>query len=294
MSYNAASSSQPSTSKSMTSSFPDVPTSSLPAYAPPSYGDTTSSRRDEKSRGMMHQEGRPQDTMLESLRGYDTVIIVDDSQSMSWYGRWAEARAALMAFAEIAVQYDQDGIEIRFFNSPRVESHIISADQVARLFDSVEPSGATPLGNSLDTCIRPYIKDWKSANGRIWSRFTSSQRSPKPRNFLVITDGCPTDDPQDVIFRLSVKMDKLKMPQNQVGIQLVQIGDDAQATEFLQDLDNYVPTSPELRSGPQPDRDIVDTEPYRPGERLTEEKLVKVLVGGINKRIDRRDQQSRR
>lgn len=39
---------------------------------------------------MMHQEGRPQDTMLESLRGYDTVIIVDDSQSMSWYGRWAE------------------------------------------------------------------------------------------------------------------------------------------------------------------------------------------------------------
>lgn len=30
-----------------------------------------------------------------------------------------------MAFAEIAVQYDQDGIEIRFFNSPRVESHII-------------------------------------------------------------------------------------------------------------------------------------------------------------------------
>ena len=84
------------------------------------------------------------------------------------------------------------------------------------------------------------------------------------------------------------------MPQNQVGIQLVQIGDDPQATEFLQDLDNYVPTSPELRSGPQPDRDIVDTEPYRPGERLTEEKLVKVLIGGINKRIDRRDQQSRR
>lgn len=89
-------------------------------------------------------------------------------------------------------------------------------------------------------------------------------------------------------------MDKLKMPQNQVGIQLVQIGDDAQATEFLQDLDNYVHTNPELKSGSKPSRDMVDTEPYRPGETLTEEKLVKVLIGGINKRIDRRDQQSRR
>ena len=36
-----------------------------------------------------------QDTMLENLRGYDTVIIVDDSESMSWYGRWAEVMSLL-------------------------------------------------------------------------------------------------------------------------------------------------------------------------------------------------------
>ena len=69
--------------------------------------------------------------------------------------------------------------------------------EVARLFDSIRPSGGTPLGYALDKCIRSYIKNWKSANGGIWSRLTS-QRSPKPRNFLVITDGCPSTYPYSI------------------------------------------------------------------------------------------------
>ncbi len=74
----------------------------------------------------------------------------------------------------------------------------------------------------------------------------------------------------------------------QVGIQFVQIGDDAEATEFLQSLDDYESTNPALSDQPKP-RDMVDTEPYRQGEKLTEAKLVKVLIGGINRRIDHKD-----
>ena len=62
----------------------------------------------------------------------------------------------------------------------------------------------------------------------------------------------------------------------QVGIQFVQVGDDPDATAYLQSLDN------DLKGV----RDIVDTTPYLGGE-LTVDMIIKIVIGGINRRVDK-------
>jgi hypothetical protein len=45
----------------------------------------------------------------------------------------------------------------------------------------------------------------------------------KPVNFVVITDGAPTDDPETVIMTAARRLDQGRFPISQVGIQFVQV-----------------------------------------------------------------------
>lgn len=67
------------------------------------------------------------------------------------------------------------------------------------------------------------------------------------------------------------------MARRQVGIQFVQIGDDTGAKEFLKMLDDDLGESCGIW-------DIVDTTPYR--GMLDSNALTKILLGGINRRVD--------
>lgn len=71
---------------------------------------------------------------------------------------------------------------------------------------------------------------------------------------------------------------------SQLGIQFVQIGNNPEATEFLNELDDDL-------SRVHGVRDIVDTTPYN-GGNLSAELIVKILLGGINRRVDRRGARS--
>lgn len=68
-----------------------------------------------------------------------------------------------------------------------------------------------------------------------------------------------------------------------VGIQFVQIGNSRDATEFLNELDNGLGQNYGIR-------DIVDTTPYT--GQLSAELIIKILLGGINRRVDKRGGQS--
>jgi hypothetical protein len=85
----------------------------------------------------------------------------------------------------------------------------------------------------------------------------------------------------------------------QVGIQFVQIGDSPQAAEFLKELDDGLASNHSVRVSQAAFRrvfdltpfvqDIVDTTPFTmTGGQLTAEMLTKILLGGINRRVDRR------
>ncbi|KAG8745204.1 hypothetical protein FRC10_008516 [Ceratobasidium sp. 414] len=230
---------------------------------------------------------------LEMLRRYKTVMIVDDSSSMEGES-WAEARDALAGLADAAAKYDQDGIDVHFLNDPRVgtnmkvrfvftnslnltRAELQNGVEVKRLFDHVRPNGITPTGEKLEELLLAYMARLEES-----AHSAHSPDSPvlvKPVNFIVITDGAPTDDPESVIVATARRLDAGHFPLMQVGIQFVQIGTAEDTAEALRELDDGLAQVHGIR-------DMVDTTPYT-GSQFNTELLVKILLGGINRRVDR-------
>ncbi|KAG8685005.1 hypothetical protein FRC08_013347 [Ceratobasidium sp. 394] len=215
---------------------------------------------------------------LELLKEYDTVFLIDDSGSMAG-SLWREAGKALEGVARVAAQYDDDGIDIHFLNCKESMHGVTSEDQVRELFTRIQPRGQTPTGSRLDSLLRPYVSSIEQAYQQT-SSTDPSVTGIKPANFIVITDGAPSDEPEDVLVDIARRLDRGNFPLSQLGVQFVQIGNDPEARAALEELDDDI-------SGKYGVRDIVDTTPYTQGG-LNGETLIKILLGGINKRVDRR------
>ncbi|KZT42927.1 hypothetical protein SISSUDRAFT_1040804 [Sistotremastrum suecicum HHB10207 ss-3] len=216
---------------------------------------------------------------LDMLKRYKTVIVVDDSSSMEGE-LWIEAREALAALVQRAQQYTDDGIDVHFLNDEKVGLNMQSASAIERLFDSVRPMGITPTGEKLEDLLLAYmlkLERWKEI--QFIDNDIKKEEVIKPINYIVITDGAPTDDPESVIVSVARRLDAGNWPLTQVGIQFFQIGDDPEAAEALQQLDDNLSTKHQIR-------DIVDTTPY--SGQVTAELIAKALLGGINKRMDRK------
>ncbi|CAE6366257.1 unnamed protein product [Rhizoctonia solani] len=214
---------------------------------------------------------------LELLKEYDTVFLIDDSGSMAG-GLWAQAGRALAGVATVASQYDDDGIDIYFLNSKDFVQNVRHESQVYQLFQRVQPRGSTPTGARLDILLRSYLTSIERAQQE-YDSHDPEITGIKPVNYIVITDGAPSDDPESVIVAAAKRLDKGEFPLSQVGIQFVQIGSDPEATQALAELDDDL-------AGQYNIRDIVDTTPYT--SNLDGETLIKILLGGVNKRVDRR------
>ncbi|KZS97803.1 hypothetical protein SISNIDRAFT_197229 [Sistotremastrum niveocremeum HHB9708] len=189
-----------------------------------------------------------------------------------------KAREALAALAQKAQQYTDDGIDVHFLNDEKVGLNMQSASAIERLFDSVRPMGITPTGEKLEDLLLAYmlkLERWKEI--QFIDNDIKKEEVIKPINYIVITDGAPTDDPESVIVSVARRLDAGNWPLTQVGIQFFQIGDDPEATEALQQLDDNLSTKHQIR-------DIVDTTPY--SGQVTAELIAKALLGGINKRMD--------
>lgn len=184
---------------------------------------------------------------------------------------WRETRDALMAIAPIITQYDDDGIDIYFFNYPDHPSHhnVTSAAQVEAIFNKVQPRGGTPTGTKLNTIIKPYLREIEA----------KGIDNKKPLNIIVITDGVPSDDPESVILAACKKLDKWDAPSHQIGIQFFQVGNEPGAAESLRELDDEL--------GGDDVRDIVDTVPWN-GSGLSAMGMLKVLLGSVVRKLDRK------
>ncbi|KAK6497475.1 hypothetical protein TWF481_011883 [Arthrobotrys musiformis] len=203
------------------------------------------------------------------LRDFDTVVVVDDSGSMSG-GRWNQTAAALSAVVPIITFYDSDGIDVYFLNAPdRPHNHNIRTPaQVMEIFSTVKPQGSTPTGRALKRILEPYMEKYERNPNRV-----------KPLNIIVITDGVPTDDVESHIVKYARKLDRLDADLTQVGIQFFQIGSDPEATVALRELDDALGEMRDVR-------DMVDTVPWTGS--LEGERMLKVVLGAVNKRLDRK------
>ncbi|KAL2006583.1 hypothetical protein VTN00DRAFT_9251 [Thermoascus crustaceus] len=232
------------------------------------------------------------------LKEFDTVFVVDDSWSMQG-SRWKEAENAIAAITPVCTEHDPDGIDIYFLNHRNPYDHssagaytnVTAAAAVREIFKSVQPSGATPFGNRLQQILKPYLRRVEAMTAA--TDDDGVLRDPslavRPLNIIAITDGAFTDDAESVILDAAKRLtsDKCKAVPWQVGIQFFQIGDDEAAREHLQELDDEL--SDKVKN--EKLRDIVDTVPWRGerGQTLSGEGVLKVVLGAVNKKYDRRD-----
>ncbi|KAH7071673.1 hypothetical protein FB567DRAFT_455272 [Paraphoma chrysanthemicola] len=216
------------------------------------------------------------------LKSFDTVFLIDDSGSMA--GRsWRETGKAIETITPICTQRDADGIDVYFLNHPdsTLYKNITSAGTVVEIFQSVRPSGSTPTGQRLNKILKPYLQ-----------RYEKNPETTKPINIIVITDGEPSDDVESPIIQAAKKLDKLDAPAWQVGIQFFQVGREPGAREHLKQLDDGLR---EL-AGVEELRDIVDTVPFTGdgNAELTAQGIMKVVLGSVNRRLDRNSKELHR
>lgn len=156
----------------------------------------------------------------------------------------------------------------------RYHHNVTSPATVREIFSSVQPRGSTPTGQRLNAILKPYLR-----------RCESDLDSVKPLNLIVITDGVPTDDVESSIINAAKKLDKLEAPAWQVGIQFFQVGNDESAKQHLKQMDDELS---DIAGGEI--RDMVDTVPFKSnsGDALTGEGILKVVLGAVNRRLDRK------
>ncbi|KAL6237800.1 hypothetical protein BDW75DRAFT_203157 [Aspergillus navahoensis] len=267
--------------------------SGVDVWSPPPYSGATATPPPAPAASGSNSTGvAANDTAYSFLSAFDTVFLVDDSTSMCGK-RWHEAEDAIAAIAPICTRYDADGIDIYFVNHrnpSRLGSgsgnaggyrNVTDAFGVREIFKSVSPRGATPVGTRLHQILTPYLRDIK--------RLTTQGRESelKPLNIIVITDGVFTDDAESVVVSAARQLDDpiVQAVPWQVGIQFFQVGNDQQAKEFLQTLDDELIR----RRSYEGIRDIVDTVPWK-GDRgtvLNADGMLKCVLGAVNKKYDR-------
>ncbi|TNY22142.1 hypothetical protein DMC30DRAFT_434142, partial [Rhodotorula diobovata] len=209
---------------------------------------------------------------LRALAKYDTVFLVDDSGSME--PMWeTELAPALAGAVRTAVQYDDDGVDLAFFNSSTTHTST-SADDILDVFRRVRPRSTTPTANAVKRVLEPYMT--------VRRRKAAGVPRPKPLNLIILTDGAPDkgQSPEEVLVDVARRLDKGRFPPFQVGCSFVQIGNYSDAAEHLRSLDDDLKQKHGIR-------DMVDTTLF--DGSCDANYLLKALLGGINRSIDKQN-----
>ncbi len=143
-----------------------------------------------------------------------------------------DLKLILSRVAYAASLFDDDGIQVRFMNSDRWADNLKTEDQVQALIRSVTFQSVTPLGTQMrakviDGIILPKLRE-------------GSFR--KPVLVITITDGQPTGESQEEIFKTiryaSAELSRSPYGPGAISFQFAQVGNDEKAKEFLARLDS--------------------------------------------------------
>ncbi len=167
------------------------------------------------------------------MKDRDYTLIIDKSGSMSTpdqrggRSRWQEAQESTLALARKCEQFDPDGITVYVFSGRFRRYDDVTAAKVEQIFMENDPSGTTNLASVLQDATNSYFH-----------RKAAGQTKPAGETILVITDGEPDDRRavMEVIINASRQMER----DEELAISMIQVGSDAQATKFLQALDDQL------------------------------------------------------
>ncbi|OUL28127.1 VWA domain-containing protein [Nostoc sp. 106C] len=163
----------------------------------------------------------------------DYTLIIDKSGSMSTpdqaggRSRWDIAQESTLALARKCEQFDPDGITVYVFSGRFKRYDDVTSAKVAQIFQENDPAGTTNLAGVLQDALNNYFK-----------RKAAGKTKTNGETILVITDGEPDD--RKAVFEVIIHATRQMERDEELGISIVQVGSDPQATKFLKALDDQL------------------------------------------------------
>jgi len=164
-------------------------------------------------------------TTSSMLSEYDFILVGDASGSMAETDmpggktRWDYMQESMMSFARDICKIDDDGVGLVLFGGSNITSTDgCDAEKIKSMFAARSPRGSTPLAEALTAALK------------------LAGKSAKKDFVMIFTDGVPDDEAAaaKVIRDASNKQDK----DEDLTFLFVQVGRDAAATRYLQNLDD--------------------------------------------------------
>jgi len=163
----------------------------------------------------------------------DYTLIIDKSGSMSTpdqargRSRWEIAQESTLALARKCEQFDPDGLTVYVFSGRFKRYDDVTSAKVAQLFLENDPAGTTNLAGVLKNALDDYFQ-----------RKAAGKTKVNGETILVVTDGEPDD--RKAVFEVIIKATQQMETDEELGISMIQVGSDAQATKFLKALDDQL------------------------------------------------------
>ena len=194
---------------------------------------------------------------LKRLAEWDVVFVIDDTNSMDTAAdsaaasqtdqrvttRWDVLVRAMQYIANVAAKHDNDGVDVYFLCSDLEMNNVTNGQQVLDQLKKVNLE-ANVGGTFFERALSPILQAYMIKYKQYFKSMDGGPRSkpPKPMNIIIVTDGKADDGLQteNLIIRVAKDLDEMYAPSYQLGIQFVQVGDDAKATKYLQVLDNQL------------------------------------------------------
>ncbi|WP_013323831.1 vWA domain-containing protein [Gloeothece verrucosa] len=195
----------------------------------------------------------------------DYTLIIDKSGSMSikdqngGRSRWSVMQESTLALAGKCEDLDPDGITVYVFSGRFKRYDNVTANKVQQVFQENEPNGRTDLAAVLNDALQNYFQ-----------RKKAGETKTNGETILVVTDGEPDD--RKAVMKTIIEATRYMDKDEELAISFIQVGNDAQATQFLKALDDGLQSAGAKF-------DIVDTVTIDDMEDLT---LTEVLLNAIN------------
>ncbi|MFM7365566.1 MAG: vWA domain-containing protein [Cuspidothrix sp.] len=163
----------------------------------------------------------------------DYTLIIDKSGSMSTpdqaggRSRWDIAQESTIALARKCEQFDPDGITVYVFSGKFKRYDDVTSAKVAQIFQENDPAGTTNLAGVLQDALNNYFQ-----------RKATGKTKPNGETILVVTDGEPDD--RKAVFEIIIRATQQMEKDEELGISMIQVGSDPQATKFLKALDDQL------------------------------------------------------
>jgi hypothetical protein len=163
----------------------------------------------------------------------DYTLILDKSGSMSTpdqaggRSRWEIAQESTLALARKCEQFDPDGLTVYVFSGRFKRYDDVTSAKVAQIFLENDPAGTTNLAGVLKNALDDYFQ-----------RKAAGKTKLNGETILVVTDGEPDD--RKAVFEVIINATRQMERDEELGISMIQVGSDAQATKFLKALDDQL------------------------------------------------------